>query len=173
MLSALMIPEFFVRLIASLFGTLGFALLFRVHAKHLLIATVGGGFTYIIYYIIEAAGVSVFVAALASSVFLSLYSEISARIKRAPAVVFLLPCTIPIVPGGVLYRTMASFISRDFSAALGYLQETLKIGLGIAGGMVAVSLMFNWGAGISKFLKRKRKEKQEREQERQGRKIKS
>ena len=132
---------FWIQLVTSFLGTAGFAILFRIRLRHLPAAILGGGLTYAIYFVVTQLSASVFAAAFVASACSALYSEILARVKRAPAVVFLLPCAIPIVPGGSLYRAMVQLISQNFAGAWQYLLETLKVGIGIAGGMVAVSLM--------------------------------
>lgn len=132
---------FWIQLVTSFLGTAGFAILFRIRLRHLPAAILGGGLTYAIYYVVAQLSLSVFAAALIASACSAVYSETLARVKRAPAIVFLLPCAIPIVPGGSLYRAMVRLISQDFAGAWQYLLETLKVGIGIAGGMVAVALI--------------------------------
>ena len=108
--------------------------------------------TYVFYYLTEALTGSLFLAGLLSSLAFSLYSEIMARVKRAPAVVFLLPCAIPIVPGGSLYYSMSALIARDTALALSFLTNAVMIGIGIAAGTVVVSVLFSAYRGIRQKL---------------------
>ena len=62
---------------------------------------------------------------------------------------------IPTVPGGSLYYTMRYLILSDFDIALKKLIETLEVGLGIAGGIVTVSIIF--GSIMDYIHKRKKK----------------
>ena len=147
-MNEILTPTFYIQLITSFFGSAGFALLFKMRPRYLPFAIVGGGLTYAAYYFGEFLTSSVFAAGFFGAAASALFSEICARVKRAPALVFLVPCAIPIVPGGSLYRTMLSLISQDFGNAWFYLMETLKVGIGIAGGIVTISLCFSLSTGI-------------------------
>ena len=132
--------EFFIQLISVTIGTVCFAILFGVRPKHLPIAFVGAAVTFTSYSIIEHMGLSLFSAAFLSTVLAALLSEFCARWRRAPAIVFLVPFLLPTIPGGSLYRTMSNLLTRDYEVALEYLMITLKVSIGIAGGIVTVSL---------------------------------
>lgn len=135
--------DFFVQLVTSLIGSAAFAVLFRIRLKHLPVAMLGGGICYFVYFIINYQFSSVFAAAFIATAISAVYAEICARFQEAPAIIFVLPCAIPIVPGGSLYRAMFNLISQNISLAMQYLMETLKIAIGIAGGLAAVSLIFH------------------------------
>ena len=61
---------------------------------------------------------------------------------KAPATVFLIPSIIPLVPGGRLYYTMRAIVDGDADSAKIYAMETIVIALGIAVGIVVISLVF-------------------------------
>ncbi|MFR6380588.1 MAG: threonine/serine exporter family protein [Evtepia sp.] len=84
-------------------GTLGFALFFFVRPKHLLLATLGGALSWLIYLLVLHGGGGVFLAALVSSMAVCFWSEALARVRKAPALIFLLPGIVPQLPGGALY----------------------------------------------------------------------
>lgn len=152
-------PTFYIQLITSFLGSAGFALLFKMRLRYLPFAMIGGGLTYAAYYFGGVFTSSVFAAAFVGSAASALFSEICARVKRAPAIVFLVPCAIPIVPGGSLYRTMLNLISQNFEDTWFYLMETLKVGIGIAGGIVTVSLCFSLSTGVRNHLRAIRADK--------------
>ena len=72
--------EFFLKLLASLLGTMGFSVIFGVRPKHVIFAGIGGLGAYAVYYTCGFFGASLFPCAFMSAVFAALYSEISARI---------------------------------------------------------------------------------------------
>ena len=115
-------------------STLGFALLFRMKYRFLPIAALGGTFTYGVYVVVAALGDSLLLAAVASAFFMTLLSELFARIGKAPAIIFLLPFAISIVPGSYLYYTMSCLLQNDPAYAY-YLKATLQVGIGIAVGI--------------------------------------
>ena len=132
--------EFLMRLVTSALGTLGFAILFRCRGKHLPYATACGLFTYAIYYTAAYFGAALFFAAFLCTAFTTAFSEVCARYRRAPALVFLVPGTIPIVPGSDLYYTMRFLLEENYARFYAHLQSALLVGLGIAGGIVSVSI---------------------------------
>lgn len=142
--------DFFVQLLTACLGTLGFAVLFKVQVKHLPFAGACGILTYALYYTVAFFGGSLFVAAFAASAAATVFSECCARLRRAPALVFLVPGAIPIVPGADLYYTMRYLLSGDFNHCADYLVRALLVGIGIAGGIVTVSVV----AGL--FFNKKR-----------------
>ena len=79
-------------------GTLGFALFFHVAPRHLPLATVGGGLSWLLYLVCFHQGRGVFVSALAAALGVCLWAEILARVRKAPATVFLIPGSSPCSP---------------------------------------------------------------------------
>ena len=131
-----------VRVVASFFASLGFAVMFRIHRRHLAVISLGGAITYFLYDLVLFFSASCFVAGLLSTVIAALFSEILARVRHAPTVVFLLPCVIPTIPGGNLYYAMRYLLAEESVLALDNLRITLQVALGVAGGIIIVSVFF-------------------------------
>lgn len=148
---------FIGQLLMSAIGSVGFAMIYRVAGKYLPLAAIGGLLTFAVYYTVEFLGMGVFAAAMLSSAFSALFSEVFAKIKRAPVSIFLLPCSIPIVPGSALYYTMANFIAKDLAMAWHYLGIALGIGLGIACGIIVVPVAWQLSLGAIAYIGTKRK----------------
>lgn len=130
-----------IRLIASFFATMGFAVVFKTKLRHLLPAGISGVLVYFVYYVFEFIGAPLFIAAFASTTVGAIYSEVYARFFHTPAIIILSSAVIPIVPGGSLYYTVQHFLTEESTKALSYLGDTLAIGLGIACGIVLVSVL--------------------------------
>ena len=133
-----------VQLVAAAVSTVGFAGMFHCHPRHLLPVAIGGFCSHGIYLLAGQLGAIPFISAVCASLFFALFSEVMARILRAPATVFLIPCAIPMVPGGSLYNAMVALISKDPAAAFGYLSIAAQVALGMACGIVAVSILFGF-----------------------------
>jgi uncharacterized membrane protein YjjB (DUF3815 family) len=144
-----------VRIVASYFASLGFAVVFRIHRRHLAIISLGGAITYFLYDLVLYLSASCFLAGLLSTVFAALFSEILARVRRAPTVVFLLPCVIPTIPGGNLYFPMRYLLSGESALSLEHLAIALQVALGVAGGIIIVSVVF--GIVMDRIAANKRK----------------
>ena len=134
--------ELMIQLITSAICSMAFAVVFRVEARHLLHTALIGLLTYFVYYTVIFFGLHIFVASFLCTAFAALYAEIYARVKRAPTIVLLSPAVIPIVPGGDLYYTMQHLLNSRWQPALDALTRTLAVGLGIAGGIVVISIAF-------------------------------
>ena len=144
--------------LSSLIGTIGFALIFKISLKRLPIVAIGGVFTYAFYELTYFFTENCLFATFIASVFMAIFSEICARGFRAPAVVFLFPCAIPIVPGGALYNSMYNLLKNNPVDFLDNISITGQVILGIALGLSVSSVL--WGVVsviIRKFNKKSKK----------------
>ncbi len=146
---------FLIQLVASFLSAAAFAVVFKTQARHLPFVGLGGIITYATYYIVSFFTGELFLAALFSTLLTAVYSEFCARTRRAPAAVFLFTGVIPTVPGGDLYRAMHALLIGNMQLALSYLITAMKIGLGIAGGIMIVSIV----VGQMRDFKRKKQQK--------------
>ena len=147
--------EIIVRLITATLGTIGFAMIYRVSRKRMVWATLGGLLTYSVYELVTQLGGVVFIAAFLAAMFMTLYSETLARIIRAPAVTFLFPCAIPIVPGGALYRTVYNLLFYNEKKLFYYGKTALGVALGMAVGMGVASIVLGIFLQIFRKLSKK------------------
>lgn len=130
-----------VQTIAATTGSLAFGIVYKVKAKRLPVVAIGGGIGWFLYSLFFEASGNVFLSNAAASVFATGYSEVMARKLKAPVVVFLLPCLIPLVPGGGLYYTMSLTVLRNMDRARSYLVSTVEAAFGIAVGVIVVSVL--------------------------------
>ena len=148
-------PIFFIAAASSFVASVSFALLFKVAPRHLFYGGLCGLGTYIVYYVVEFyTGGLPFPAAFVSTMFTALFAEVASRVRKAPTIIFLIPGVIPTVPGGALYRSMRAMLQRDWHSSVTSLLTTVQIGLGIAGGVLAVSIIF--GTVMDKIKKSKK-----------------
>jgi len=128
--------EILTQLITAFTGSLGFAMLFHLRRRLLTCASLGGLLSWAVYLAGEWAFNSIFIACLLASAFAALYSEILARLLKAPATVFFIPTIVPLIPGSTLYYTMSHAVQNDWPQAKAYalltLQYTLSIAIGIS-----------------------------------------
>ena len=152
------IMKWFYGALSSLIGTIGFALIFKISLKRLVIVSFGGVFTYAFYELTYFFTENCLFATFIASVFMAIFSEICARGFRAPAVVFLFPCAIPIVPGGALYNSMYNLLKNNPADFLYNISITGQVILGIALGLSVSSVI--WGVVsliIHKVTEKKKK----------------
>lgn len=134
--------EYHTMMITAVIGTFGYSILFNIKKNKLVYACIGGALSITVYCVCAEAGVSLLVQNLISAATATLYAELMARFVKAPATVFLLPAVIPLAPGGKLYDTMHAIVDGDTAQAGVFGRQTADIALGIAVGIVLVSLVF-------------------------------
>lgn len=132
-----------LQLITATLGALGFSLIFNVRGKSVLFATLGGLLAWGSYLLLTGAGLTPVMAYLAVSIIITIYAEISARLHKAPATVFLVCAIIPLVPGSRLYQTMVCAVQQDWSGFFATGLETLLLAIAIAGGIILVSTVMH------------------------------
>lgn len=127
--------------LAATMGSMAFGIVYNVKRKHLWTVALGGGVGWFLYSIFFRISGSGFISYMAASMFATAYSELMARKRKAPAVVFLLPCLIPLVPGGGLYYSMSFTVLKDFAQSNAYMVSTAEAAFGIAAGIIVVSVI--------------------------------
>lgn len=147
---------FLLQILASFASAAAFAVVFKTQPRHLPFVGIGGILTYAVYYTVSFFTGELFLAALFSTLLTAVYSEFCARVRRAPAAVFLFTGLIPTVPGGDLYRAMHAVLIGNMPLALSYLTVAMKIGLGIASGIMIVSIVVGQISDY-KFKKQRKK----------------
>ncbi len=146
--------KLWVELITAVLTSVAFSVVFKTNKRHLTTTALCGFLTFASYHgVLELTGGSLFWAAYISSVIAALFAEIMARAHKAPAIVILIPGVISTVPGGFLYRCARDFVTGNVSSSLSNLSDGTGIALGIAAGIVTVSIIFGF---ISDCFSKKR-----------------
>jgi uncharacterized membrane protein YjjP (DUF1212 family) len=145
---------FVIQIVTAFIVSVTFAIVFKINKRHLINAGICGVLTYATYYAMESIISSLFWAAFISSVLAALFAETNARINKTPTIVMLMPGIVSIVPGGYLYRSVRDLICGQGELAIENLAAAGMIALGMAGGVVALSTVYDM---ISDFISSKRK----------------
>lgn len=125
-----------IQLLTAGIGTLGFSIYFRVREKNVIASTIGGVLGFAVYLIIYKLTQSLFFANFLAALAVYTYSEICARILKAPSNIFMIPGIIPLLPGGTLYYTMYALVIGDKQMLTQNASSTAVITVGIATGIV-------------------------------------
>lgn len=128
------------KLVMAALGAVGFSILFFIRPKRLPWAALGGIITCGVYLLVQLLLGGEFIPNLAGSFFGAVFSESLARVTKAPVPIYLVPCMITLVPGGLLYRTMSHFIQGEYGQAGSFGLAALAVAAGIAGGIMAASV---------------------------------
>jgi uncharacterized membrane protein YjjB (DUF3815 family) len=116
-----------------------FGILFNIRGKNLFFAAIGGGIGWFVNLFMTYLGLSSITAVFIASLIISTYSEIMARVCKSPVSIFLIPCLIPLVPGGGMYYTMLESIQGEAIVALEKGMNTLSIAISLVMGIILVS----------------------------------
>ncbi len=125
-----------IQFVTAFFGSIGFCLVFNLRKKLILPAAIGSIFCWGIYLLGMELCESELIACLLAAAFSALYAELLARIKKAPATLFLLPTVVSVIPGSKLFYTMSSIVQKEWDKATEYALVTMEsafaIGIGIS-----------------------------------------
>lgn len=133
--------EYLIQIISGALGAVGYSVLFNIRRDKLIFAGVGGALTWLVYLLIFQVNKNLFVCNMIAAAFATFYSEILARIKKAPTTCFLIPSVMPLIPGGGLYYTMSAVIEEDGELFEHYFVNTVSAAFGISIGIMFMSLI--------------------------------
>ena len=87
-------------------GCIGFSILFNIHGPGVALCAIGGGLSWLVYRIAGELGCGDIVCYFWSALFASVYSETMARVRKYPAISYLVVSIFPLIPGAGVYYTM-------------------------------------------------------------------
>lgn len=148
-----------IQVILAFLSSLGFSIVFRVKYNRLPFTALGGAVCWGAYLIAAAYTEDVFLVNLTAAVAASLYSEIMARVLKAPATVFVITSIIPMVPGGGLYYTMQNLVVGNNAAAVEYGGNTAAAAGAIAFGLLLVTAFMHVEKRLHAHLKMRKDSK--------------
>lgn len=95
-----------IETIFCLIGCIGFSILFNIHGRGSVLCAIGGVLTWLVYRLVLHYSCNDITAYFWATVTASLYSEIMARIRKHPAISYLVISAFPLIPGAGVYYTM-------------------------------------------------------------------
>ncbi len=98
-------------------ATAGFAVFFNVPLKLLLPPAVVGGIGWVVYLVIMEVTNNMSLSGFLAAASVSAMSEVLARKMYQPAILFVIPGILPLIPGIGLYNTMLAIIQEDYLLA--------------------------------------------------------
>ena len=128
--------------IGCFIGGIGFCVYYNIHGPGILICTMGGILTWSTYLLAQHLGVGLVYANFIGGIVASVYAEVMARLRRFPAISYLVVSLFPLLPGAGIYYAMAFAVQNDMNsfAARGY--QTAAIAGALALGILLVSTAF-------------------------------
>jgi len=87
-------------------GCIGFIIVFNIHGHGCILCVLGGFLSWGVYCIVLESGGGEIMSYFWSSLFASVYSETMARLRKYPAISYLVVSLFPMIPGAGVYYTM-------------------------------------------------------------------
>lgn len=125
--------------IASAVGCVGFSILFNIHGPGETFCALAGIIAWAIYALAVQFGYGEMLGYFLGSFFASLYAEVMARIRKYPAISYLVVGIFPLIPGAGIYRTMSFAVHGNMEAFASQGMHTAAIAGVMAVGILLVS----------------------------------
>ena len=91
-----------IQILSGFVGTIGFAILFNVRGKRLVLASLGGFLSWLIFVLLNLHIPSEPICYFIVAFLISTYAEIMARVLKTRTTSFITPSLIPLIPGSSL-----------------------------------------------------------------------
>ena len=93
-------------LLPCVIGCLGFCIVFNIHGRGSLLCALGGMLAWSIYKLALVSGCGDLISLFWATLFAGFFSEVMARVRRCPAIGYLVIAIFPLIPGAGVYYTM-------------------------------------------------------------------
>lgn len=127
---------FWLHGIASLIGCIGFSILFNIHGPGGLLCAIGGFLTWMVYLLVLQLTGSDLTAYFWATLFASIYAEVMARIRKYPAISYLVVSIFPLIPGAGVYFALNYAVKGQMEAFADQGMHTAAIA-----GIMAVAIL--------------------------------
>lgn len=126
-------------------GSIAPAIAINIEKRLLLWAGVGGMLGVLTALLVNPSSFSFSISQIfAGAIIIGLYSELMAKIMKAPSTVFVIPGIFPLVPGITAYKTIQAFVDNEVSEAALLGIDTVAKAFSIAFGIMLVTAIFRF-----------------------------
>ena len=141
--------------IATFIACVGFAIIFNIHGPGIFICALGGMITWAAYSLSLYLGSDIYTGYFFAAVVAAIYSEVMARIRKYPAISYLVIAIFPLIPGAGIYYTTNFLVRGDGDAFAQKGLETIGVAGVIAVGILMVSTIVRL-TNVWKHMKKKK-----------------
>ena len=140
-----------VQCLVSVAACYGFVIIFNIHGFGNLLCALGGGITWAAYCVAQTLGAQELVCYFAATVVAAVFAEIMARVRKYPAISYLISSLLPLIPGAAIYYAAQEAFQGN---SAGFVLHSTKA-LGIAGAMSVGILLV---VSLTKYLTGRKKQ---------------
>ena len=120
---------------------MAFAIIFNIHGFGIAICAFGGMITWIVYCVCNYFGLDLYVNYFIAAVTAAIYAELMARIRKYPAISYLVVGIFPLIPGAGIYYATTLLLQGNQEAFVQKALETIGVAGVIAVGILMVSTL--------------------------------
>lgn len=143
-----------IQCIAAFAGCVGFSFIFNIHGPGILLCALGGAVSWAVYCLSAHYGCSSTMCYFLSALTAAAYSEAMARIRKYPAISYLVVSIFPLIPGSGIYYTTNCLLVGDMSGFTTMGKQTIAIAGVIAVGILMISTLVRLWNEWKKHTKR-------------------
>lgn len=131
--------SYLAQCIACFIGCTGFFILFNIHGPGGFLCALGGGITWGVFCISNYFGANPLISNFVATLVAAVYAEAMARIRKYPAISYLVISIFPLLPGAGIYYTTNYLIRGDMTSFAAQGKHTIAIAGVIAVGILLIS----------------------------------
>lgn len=132
--------KLFIQICAVFVGCMAFSLIYKVKLKRVIFCGIGASCTWLTYALTGLVSTNFLIISMVAAAFATIFAETFARITKAPTTIYLIPCILPLVPGGSLYYATSALVNGQEKQFAYFGERTLYTSLGISVGIIIVSI---------------------------------
>jgi len=140
-----------IQLTGAALGCIGFSLLYNIHGFGVALCTLGGVLSWAAYYLVLKLTGSSLLGYFGAAVTSAVYAESMARIRKFPAISYLVISIFPMIPGAGVYYTMNYAIQGNMDAFTKAGTEAISIAGVIAVGILLISTGFRLWSNMKRI----------------------
>ena len=129
----------YMHFLYSTLATIGFSIYFNVPKSALIPSGLTGGIGWSLYYILINSTNNDILSNFLAAIVVAWISEFLARKLKHPAILFVIPGIIPLVPGLGMYNTMLYLVQSNYELAIAKGANVLFVGGAISLGVLVVT----------------------------------
>jgi len=129
----------YMHFIFAFFTTVGFSVFLNSPVSSLIPAGITGGVGWAVFFYLMGVSSNSILANFFAAAVVSMFSEILARKLKQPAILFVIPGIIPLVPGLGMYNTMLYLVQKNFDLSISAGADALFVGGAISLGVLVIT----------------------------------
>ena len=128
----------FLQCVFSVIASYGFVVIFNIHGFGSYLCALGGGITWAAVCVAQAFGCPDLLCYFLATVVAAVFAEVMARIRKYPAISYLISCLLPLIPGSGIYYAAQQAMQGNSAGFVAHGTRTLAIAGCMAVGILLV-----------------------------------